>query len=34
MLESEEEDRAVWALVEDTGQKVGEIQALKAEWGL
>jgi len=34
MLESEEEDRAVWALVEDTGQKVGEVQAFKAEWGL
>jgi len=34
MLESEEEDRAVWALVADTGQKVGEVQAFRAEWGL
>ena len=34
VLESEAEDRVVWALVEDTGQKAGEIQALKADWGL
>jgi hypothetical protein len=33
-LESEAEDRVIWALVDDTEQKVGEIQAFKADWGL